>query len=76
MGSYYLLLIVISGASMWVSSTLKRKFKKYSKIQLHSNMSGKEIAEKKLKDLNANTVDQGMKIIIGSARSMGIEVTD
>ena len=36
----------------------------------------KEIAEKKLKDLNANTVDQGMKIIIGSARSMGIEVTD
>ena len=36
----------------------------------------REIAEKKLKDLNANTVDQGMKIIIGSARSMGIEVTD
>ena len=36
----------------------------------------KEIAEKKLKDLNANTVDQGMNIIIGSARSMGIEVTD
>ena len=36
----------------------------------------KEIAEKKLKDLNANTVDQGMKIIIGSARSMGIEITD
>ena len=30
----------------------------------------------KLKDLNANTVDQGMNIIIGSARSMGIEVTD
>ncbi len=50
MGSYYLLLIVISGASMWVSSTLKRKFKKYSKIQLHSNMSGKEIAEKMLSD--------------------------
>ena len=50
MGSYYLLLIVISGASMWVSGTLKRKFKKYSKIQLHSNMSGKEIAEKMLSD--------------------------
>ena len=50
MGSYYLLLIVISGTSMWVSSTLKRKFKKYSKIQLRSNMSGKEIAEKMLSD--------------------------
>ena len=50
MGSYYLLLIVISGASMWVSGTLKRKFKKYSKIQLRSNMSGKEIAEKMLFD--------------------------
>ena len=36
----------------------------------------KEIAEKKLKDLNANTVDQGMNIIIGSARSMRIEITD
>ncbi len=36
----------------------------------------REIAEKKLKDLNANTVEQGMKIIIGSARSMGIQVTD
>ena len=34
-----------------------------------------EIAEKKLKDLNANTVEQGIKIIVGSAKSMGIEVT-
>ena len=34
-----------------------------------------EIAEKKLKDLNANTVEQGVKIIVGSAKSMGIEVT-
>jgi len=25
-------------------------------------------------DLNANTVDQAMQIILGSARSMGIEV--
>ena len=34
-----------------------------------------EIAEKKLKDLNANTIEQGVKIIIGSAKSMGIEVS-
>ena len=34
----------------------------------------KEIAEAKMIDLNANTVDQAMQIILGSARSMGIEV--
>ena len=34
----------------------------------------REIAEAKMKDLNANTVEQAMKIIMGSARSMGIEV--
>ena len=36
----------------------------------------KDIAEKTRKDLNANTVDQGRKIIVGCARSMGIEVKD
>ncbi len=34
----------------------------------------REIAEAKWKDLNANDVDSAMKIIAGSARSMGIEV--
>ncbi|WP_417244270.1 50S ribosomal protein L11 [Celeribacter sp.] len=34
----------------------------------------KEIAEAKMKDLNANDIDAAMQIIIGSARSMGIEV--
>ncbi len=34
----------------------------------------REIAEAKMKDLNANDIDQAMKIIAGSARSMGIEV--
>lgn len=34
----------------------------------------KEIAEKKLADLNANDVEGAMKIIEGSCRSMGIEV--
>ncbi len=32
------------------------------------------IAEAKMKDLNANDVDAAMKMIMGSARSMGIEV--
>lgn len=34
----------------------------------------REIAEAKMKDLSANDVDQAMKIILGSARSIGIEV--
>jgi large subunit ribosomal protein L11 len=34
----------------------------------------REIAEVKMKDLNANDIEQAMKIIAGSARSMGIEV--
>ena len=34
----------------------------------------KEIAEAKMKDLNANDIEAAMLIIMGSARSMGIEV--
>lgn len=34
----------------------------------------REIAEAKMKDLNANDIEAAMKIILGSARSMGIEV--
>ncbi|UWQ91199.1 50S ribosomal protein L11 [Aliisedimentitalea scapharcae] len=34
----------------------------------------KEIAEAKMTDLNANDVEAAMQIILGSARSMGIEV--
>ena len=34
----------------------------------------REIAEAKMKDLNANDVEAAMNIIAGSARSMGIEV--
>ncbi|MCY3985396.1 MAG: 50S ribosomal protein L11 [Roseovarius sp.] len=34
----------------------------------------REIAEAKWRDLNANDVEAAMKIIAGSARSMGIEV--
>ena len=34
----------------------------------------RKIAEAKMKDLNANDIDAAMKIIAGSARSMGLEV--
>lgn len=34
----------------------------------------REIAEAKMKDLNASSVDSAMRMIEGTARSMGIEV--
>ncbi|MFC7380272.1 50S ribosomal protein L11 [Brevundimonas sp. M20] len=36
----------------------------------------REIAEKKMKDLNANDLDAAAKIIEGSARAMGLEVVE
>lgn len=36
----------------------------------------REIAEVKMQDLNANSVEQAMKIIAGSARSMGLQVRE
>jgi large subunit ribosomal protein L11 len=36
----------------------------------------REIAEVKMKDLNASSIEQAMKIIAGSARSMGLEVQE
>lgn len=50
MGMYYLILIVFGIVSSIVSSTLKRKFKKYSKVALRNGLSGKEIAEQMLLD--------------------------
>jgi len=35
----------------------------------------KDIAEIKMQDLNANTIEQAMEMIRGTARSMGIEVS-
>ncbi len=35
----------------------------------------RQIAEKKMPDLNANDIDQAAKIIEGTARSMGVEVS-
>ena len=36
----------------------------------------RQIAETKYEDLNANSIDQAMRIIEGTARSMGVEVDD
>ena len=34
----------------------------------------KEIAEKKMPDLNANDIKAAMKVVAGTARQMGVEV--
>jgi large subunit ribosomal protein L11 len=36
----------------------------------------KEIAEKKMKDLNCDTVEAAMRMVEGSARSMGLQVRE
>lgn len=48
----------------------KKKVAKITKAQV------KEIAETKLPDLNAATVETAMSMIEGTARSMGVEVTE
>lgn len=50
------------------ANPLKNKVGKVTKDQI------RQIAETKLEDLNANDVDQAMKIVEGTARSMGIKV--
>jgi large subunit ribosomal protein L11 len=46
-----------------------------TKVATISSAQVRQIAEAKLQDLNANDVDQAAKIIEGTARSMGVEVT-
>jgi large subunit ribosomal protein L11 len=45
-----------------------------TKVGRISESQLRDIATKKLQDLNAHDVDQAMKIIAGTARSMGVEV--
>ena len=46
-----------------------------NKVGTISKDQVRQIAEKKLPDLNAHDVDQAAKIIEGTARSMGVEVS-
>ena len=47
---------------------------KREKVGTLSRAQVKQIAEAKMKDLNANDADAAMKMVEGTARSMGIEV--
>jgi len=57
-----------AGVEKGAGNPLKDKVGKISEAKL------REIAEKKMADLNANDVDAAMKIIAGTARSMGIKI--
>jgi len=57
-----------AGVEKGAGNPLKDKVGKVTKAQI------KEMAEKKMPDLNANDVDAAMKILEGTARSMGIKV--
>lgn len=57
MMGYYILIGAIALVSGLVSNQLKRKFNKYSKLQLRNGMSGAEIAEKMLADHGIRDVE-------------------
>ncbi|HET8660967.1 MAG TPA: 50S ribosomal protein L11 [Micromonosporaceae bacterium] len=64
------LLIKAAGVQKGSGEPHKEKVGSVTRAQL------REIAEKKMADLNANGIDEAEKIIAGTARSMGITVKD
>ena len=62
------LLRVAAGIEKGSGVPNKNKVGKVTKAQI------KEVAEKKMNDLNANDIDAAMRIVEGTARSMGLEV--
>ena len=62
------LLRVAAGLEKGSGVPNKSKVGKVTKAQV------KEIAEQKMADLNANDIEGAMKIVEGTARSMGIEI--
>jgi large subunit ribosomal protein L11 len=59
-----------AGIQKGSSNPLKDKVGKLTKEQV------KEIAEKKMPDLNTKDIEAAMKIVEGSARSIGIEIVE
>jgi|SRR6478736_5492097 len=64
------LILKAAGVDKGAANPLTTKVASISKAQV------REIAETKMADLNANDVDNAMRIIEGTARSMGVTVTD
>lgn len=59
-----------AGIEKGSGESLKKKAGQVTKAQI------KQIAEKKMPDLNAKNIEGAMRIIEGTARQMGIEVTN
>ncbi|MCX7925857.1 MAG: 50S ribosomal protein L11 [Fimbriimonadales bacterium] len=59
-----------AGIQTGSSNPLRNKVGRITRQQL------REIAERKMPDLNANDVEAAMRIIAGTARSMGVEIVD
>ncbi|PIR78565.1 MAG: 50S ribosomal protein L11 [Candidatus Magasanikbacteria bacterium CG10_big_fil_rev_8_21_14_0_10_36_16] len=57
-----------AGITKGAGNPLKEKVGKITKAQV------KEIAEKKMEDLNAHDIEAAMRIIEGTARQMGVKV--
>lgn len=64
------LLIKAAGIEKGSSTPNKDKVAKLTRDQL------KDIATQKMKDLNTDDMDQAVRIIAGTARSMGIDIVD
>ena len=64
------LILKAAGVDKGAANPLTTKVASITKAQV------KEIAETKMADLNANDVENAMRIIEGTARSMGVTVTD
>ena len=47
-----------------------------TKVGQHTQAQGREIAEKKMPDLNAANIESAMSMVKGTARSMGVTVAD
>lgn len=56
MTGYYIIIGISMLLSWWVSSRLKSKFEYYSNVHLRNGLSGKEVAEKMLRDNGINDV--------------------
>ena len=74
----YKLIYKVEPASALILKALKKEkgsgTPNTNKIGTLSKVQLKEIAEKKMADLNANDVEAASKIIAGTARSMGVDV--
>jgi len=65
--------VLLKQAAQVAKGSVNAKTEKVGKVSKSQVM---EIAKTKFKDMNSSTLDQACKVIAGTARSMGIEVTD